>query len=662
MKKNNLHFLKILFVILAWQVTPISAVQAAPPSCWGPPPACDMERPYFQFNIDKSNYVLPNGMQYQQVLNMQHSNTKSSDLTFQSAITLGLTGATQIGQMAVDAQGNRYVTGGFTGTIEYNGVVVESTGGYDVFIAKLSSDGTLLWYQLAHGSEEVEQEFSLDGGLSLAVDDSGNVYVGGAFVKELHFTDNTGEILHSLSDGRDDDLINLELFVAKYDTNGSFLWALGGESGSEASEGSLNVGINSVNSVMIDREGYPYVAGAFSGTNLFGENVTVQGDSDFFIVSLDKNGNYLYWADVFGTPNRDLATSISVDGLGYLNILGIVGEGRMYLPDSDIYWDNDTGNSDTFVISYDINGEWYFASFMGAGDDIVGKSVVSAEDGSFYAGGYFSGNDAYFEGYNETFDAMGIEDAFLVKYDIDGDAIWVRQFGFERATVDVVTLDENENVLVLGRYSDSIIFDMDSDLPVILTTESINNIYMAKFDESGNFIWAKNIEGSGAESPELVFDRVTRPFGTNPLDIITSPHNNGEIILAGDFDGTLTLDDISLTSDGSRKIFMGVMPTGGAVSIGDDVPAQPSGFALSQNYPNPFNPSTNISFSLPQTSRVSITVYTVMGQKVGTVSNDIFAAGQHTVSWDAAGLASGTYIYRLSTENFSETRKMTLLK
>lgn len=657
MKTKQIHFLKSLLILFLWQAITAAVVMALPSICredcpskppWAP-------RPY------KSDYVLPNGMEFNEVLNLQQSYIQSSDLTFQSALTIGLTGATQIGQMAVDAQGNRYITGGFTGTIAYDGVVAESTGGYDVFIAKISPDGALLWYQLAHGSQEVAEEFSLDGGLTLAVDDNGNVYVGGSFVKELHFTDNNGEILSSLSDGRNDDLINLELFIAKYDTNGNFLWALGGDSGSEASPNSLELGINSVNSVMIDTEGYPYIAGGFSGTIFLGEEVTVQGESDFFIASLDKDGNYLYWADVFGTPGRDLATSISADALGYLNILGIVGEGRMYLPDSDIYWDNDTGNSDTFVISYDINGEWYFASFMGAGDDIIGNSVISADDGSFYVAGLFSGN-AYFEGSDETIDAMGDIDAFLVKYDIDGDAIWVRQFGFEFATADVVKLDENEDVLVLGRYSDSIIFDADSETPVILTTESDSNIYIAKFDKDGNFIWAKNIEGSGVESQEVIYEEETRPFATNPLDIITSGYNGGEIILAGDFTGTLTLDDITLTSDGSRRIFIGVMPAGGAVSVGDDVPALPSGFELSQNYPNPFNPTTNISFSLPEASQVAITVYNTMGQRVGTIRNEMFAAGRHTVTWDAAGLASGVYIYKLNADNFTKTKKMTLVR
>ncbi|MCH8568380.1 MAG: T9SS type A sorting domain-containing protein [Balneolales bacterium] len=658
MKTQKINFVSIVLMMLLWQAWPSSAIAGAP-SCV--PPGCVMERPAPGFDLDRSNYVLPNGMQYSQVLNMQHSNAKTSDLTFQSALTLGLSGVTQIGQVAVDAQGNRYVTGGFTGSIEYDGVVVESTGGYDFFLAKLSPDGALLWYQLAHGSEEVDEEFSLDGGLTLAVNNNGFVYVGGSFVKELHFTDNNGEVLMSLSDGRDDDLINLELFVAKYNPNGRLLWALGGDSGSEGSANSLSTGINTVNSIMLDNEGYPYIAGAFSGTNLFGEEFTVQGDSDFFIVSLAKNGSYMYWADVFGTPGRDYATSISVDGLGYLNILGVVGEGRMDLPDSDIYWDNDTGNSDTFVISYDVNGEWYFASFMGAGDDIVGNTVASAADGSFYVGGFFSGN-AYFEGSNETIDAVGYEDAFLVKYDIDGDMIWVRQFGFEVSTVDVIKLDENEDVIVLGRYTDSIIFDMNSDTPVMLTTESDNNIYMAKFDSSGNFIWAKNIDGSEGESANLIFDEATRPFGVNPLDIVTSTYNGGEIILTGDFTGTLKLDDITLTSNGTRKIFMGVMPTGGAVSIGDDTLALPAGFELSQNYPNPFNPTTNISFSLPEASQVAITVYNTMGQRVGTIRNEMFAAGRHTVTWDAAGLASGVYMYKLSADNFTKTKKMTLVK
>ncbi|MCH8495996.1 MAG: T9SS type A sorting domain-containing protein [Balneolales bacterium] len=612
-------------------------------------------------DYDRSQYVLPNGMQFQEVYNMQSEYASQPDLQFFQASTFGGSGTTQIGKMAIDADGNRYVTGGFTGTISYGGVTVESTGGYDFFIAKLDAYGDVLWYRVAHGSSDIDEAFSLDGGVALALDDQGNVYAGGSFVKELNFLGSDGDVVHTLTDGRDDMLINLEMFVVKYTQDGEISWALGGESGSPAAENSLHLGINSINSIAIDRNGYPYVAGGFAGTQLFGEEVTVTGESDFFITSLSKDGDYIYWQDVIGTPDWDYAKSISVDNLGYLNVLGVVGEGRMDLTDSELYWDNDTGSNDTFIISYDVDGDWYFASFLGAGDQIVGNSIASAMDGDIYVAGFFGGT-ATFEGSSETLEALGESDGYLVKYDLNGDMLWARQFGFETATADVVTLTENEDVLVLGRYWDSIIFEPHSDNPVILTTESESNIFMALYDEEGNFLWAKNIEGSGAESRDFVFDPETRPFGTNPLDIVTSTFNGGEITLTGDFNETLALDDITLSATGDRKVFFGVMQSNSGVSVVGSDRLIPHHIELMQNYPNPFNPSTSFSFSLPNASDVKIEVFTAIGQKIGTVTNQMFSAGVHSVSWDASALSSGTYVYRLTAGDFTETRKMTLLK
>lgn len=88
----------------------------------------------------------------------------------------------------------------------------------------------------------------------------------------------------------------------------------------------------------------------------------------------------------------------------------------------------------------------------------------------------------------------------------------------------------------------------------------------------------------------------------------------------------------------------------------------PSSYVLSQNYPNPFNPSTQISFGLPKASSVKITVYDMLGKEVATLVNEYKAAGNYTVDFDASSLSSGAYIYKLSADDFTETKKMILSK
>ena len=85
-------------------------------------------------------------------------------------------------------------------------------------------------------------------------------------------------------------------------------------------------------------------------------------------------------------------------------------------------------------------------------------------------------------------------------------------------------------------------------------------------------------------------------------------------------------------------------------------------FSLDQNSPNPFNPMTEIKFSLPRSMNATLTVYNVRGQSVATLKSGIMSAGQHSVTWDARSHASGVYFYRLETPDFSETKKMIMLK
>lgn len=87
-----------------------------------------------------------------------------------------------------------------------------------------------------------------------------------------------------------------------------------------------------------------------------------------------------------------------------------------------------------------------------------------------------------------------------------------------------------------------------------------------------------------------------------------------------------------------------------------------SSFVLNQNFPNPFNPTTTISFKLANAGRVSLTVYNMIGEVVATLINEELAGGIYAVPFDAHGLASGTYLYRLQVGEKVQTRKLMLLR
>jgi len=91
-------------------------------------------------------------------------------------------------------------------------------------------------------------------------------------------------------------------------------------------------------------------------------------------------------------------------------------------------------------------------------------------------------------------------------------------------------------------------------------------------------------------------------------------------------------------------------------------PEVPDVFALNQNYPNPFNPSTEISFDLPVASHVELTIYNVLGQKVETLVDREMEARSHTVTWNADPYSTGVYFYRITAKDFTETKKMLMLK
>jgi photosystem II stability/assembly factor-like uncharacterized protein len=87
----------------------------------------------------------------------------------------------------------------------------------------------------------------------------------------------------------------------------------------------------------------------------------------------------------------------------------------------------------------------------------------------------------------------------------------------------------------------------------------------------------------------------------------------------------------------------------------------PAAFALAQNYPNPFNPSTAIGFQVTAYSHVRLSIYDLLGREVATLVNEVKAPGSYEVTWDAGGMASGVYLYRLNAGDFTQTKRLLLL-
>jgi hypothetical protein len=149
-------------------------------------------------------------------------------------------------------------------------------------------------------------------------------------------------------------------------------------------------------------------------------------------------------------------------------------------------------------------------------------------------------------------------------------------------------------------------------------------------------------------------------IGANNNNIISQTGHSA----VGDFDGDSKND--FLFTQGSDPNFVKApvyVFSSDEFSVGkEDEITQIKDFRLSQNYPNPFNPSTNISYSIPQTSNVSLKVYDVTGRLVSTLVNSRQASGTYDVSLNASAWASGIYFYRIVAGDYVKTRKLTLIK
>jgi len=155
------------------------------------------------------------------------------------------------------------------------------------------------------------------------------------------------------------------------------------------------------------------------------------------------------------------------------------------------------------------------------------------------------------------------------------------------------------------------------------------------------------LEESSTEVAIAAGDSATVQIRVIPSQIAVGSYHANIILLSNDPDSSVVR--IPVTMD---------ILTG----IDEEDNTLPREFALHQNYPNPFNPATNIHYDLPRESKVSLTIFNVIGQEVTTLVNEVQTAGRYKLRWDARNLASGIYLYRLIAGEFVQTKKMMIVK
>jgi hypothetical protein len=119
--------------------------------------------------------------------------------------------------------------------------------------------------------------------------------------------------------------------------------------------------------------------------------------------------------------------------------------------------------------------------------------------------------------------------------------------------------------------------------------------------------------------------------------------------------------ELTIFSDGAEfwRDTLKIAIVAGGIAQGEEIPQK---YRLEQNYPNPFNPSTTIRYGLPSRSHITLTVVNTLGQQVATLIQGEQEAGYHEIKFDASGLASGVYMYRLQAGDFVQSLKLTLLR
>ncbi len=374
--------------------------------------------------------------------------------------------------VATDKDGNVYLAG------ETQGAFFGETnqGNSDAFIVKYDKTGTKVWHKWLGSNGD-------DYATALATDKDGNVYLAGYTTGALFAETNKG---------------NSDAFIVKYDKDGNKLWHkwLGSNKSDYA------------RALATDKDGNVYLAGDTYGA-LFSE--TNKGRLDAFIAKYNKDGTKI-WHNWLGSNNDNFTKALATDK-----------DGNVYLAGDTLgalFDEANKGGYDAYIVKYDKDGNKTWHKRLGSNQGSYAKALATDKDGNVYLAG-----ETYGALFAET--NQGDADAFIIKYDKDGNKLWHKWLGSNGSDyANALATDADSNVYLAGETYGALFAE---------TNKGNYDAFIVKYDKDGNKLWHKWL-------------------GSNDDDYANALATDADsnVYLAGDTDGAL-FDE---TNTGDYDVFI----------------------------------------------------------------------------------------------------------
>lgn len=440
----------------------------------------------------------------------------------------------------------------------FGSTTITGFGYQDAFVAKYDSTGTLMWVKGIGGADQ-------DWGYAVATDASDNIFVTGSYqMGTLHFTA-TDSLAISSSSAKN-------VFIAKYDANGNFLWARNG-----------SASYSSGTSIATDASGNAIISGFYNGSANFSSNALTGGATNLFFVKYSPTGTVL-WAKSGTSSSLCYTNALKCDAAGNIYATGKISQ-------------NITFGSSTFT--HQGGDDMYTAKFNSNGDvqwlQLEGKTLLaSTTSNNFDCGNGIdvdnSGNVYVAGSLLDTFiSASFYQSAAIVKYNNAGTKQWLYKYGNNNG-IDVfngLSLDAAGNPYAFGTYSGALTIGSS-----VLPAATDHDVFVAKFNTAGNCLGTIAVgTGNGDDDGNGIF-----------ID-----KNGGSIYLTGTLRNGLTFGTVNAVADNAGNIFVAKMSGNAITGIEEGMTAIP--FVV---YPNPSSAYVNLQFEAE--GEYLMQVYNTMGQ------------------------------------------------